>query len=242
MNIIIPLTKLNNIQNEGYNYPLILTEVNGAPLLQQVINNIKSIKGETNVVFIISEIDCVNHKLDKVLKVMLPPCKVCVLKSETKGAPCSILMSTSEVNVSKPTLILNSDQYFDFDLNKHLKTLKNSKCSGGILTFNAIHPRWSTALIENNEVVQISEKNPISSNAIAGFYYFKSYKIFMEAAFLMIEMEDSVNEQYYTSLVLNQLILKNEQVKNITIKSDTYFPFYSLNRIRDFEKKKSKNE
>jgi len=38
--------------------------------------------------------------------------------------------------------------------------------SGGILTFNATHPKWSYAKINDiGDVVEVAEKNPISNNA-----------------------------------------------------------------------------
>lgn len=242
MNVIIPLTRINTANNDGFSYPIILTEIHGVPLLSYVIDNIRSLKNSTNIVFILSEKDCLNYKIDSVLKVLIPSCKICTIINPTKGAPCSILMSISMLDISKETLILNADQFFDLDLNQPLNEFRAKKSSAGIITFKSAHPRWSSALLEKGKFVsQISEKNPISSNAIAGFYYFETLKLFMEGAFSMIESEDLVNEQFYTSIVLNHIILQNKEVVNYSIESDKYFSFYTMNRVKEFEKNYKKH-
>ena len=41
------------------------------------------------------------------------------------------------------------------------------------MTFPNTHPRWSYARIEDDLVVAVAEKQPISRNATAGLYYFR---------------------------------------------------------------------
>ena len=238
MNIIIPLTKLEFINYSGYSQPVLLIEENGYPLINYFINNLKQIDGFKNYVFIVSMEDCLNHKIDKVIKVILPEAKIKILNDKTKGAPCSILMAIDMIDKTDQTIILNADQFFDFDLNKKLKQFIDLNSDAGVFTFEAIHPRWSYIIFDedNNEVIQAEEKNPISKNAIAGFYYFKNFELFFKGSLSAILDESFTNDQLYTSSVINKIILDNKKVHNIKIENSKYFSFYSKSRLEEFKK------
>lgn len=238
MNIIVPLTKLQYLNSNEFNYPVSLIEIKGYPLIKYAIDNLNSISGENNFVFILSKDDCVKFRLDNLIKVLVPSAKVVILDSKTKGAPCSILMAIKEISKNNKTLIVNSDQYFNLDFNKCINDLIDSKADAGIVSFDAIHPRWSFVSLDSSRkiVLQSSEKNPISRNAIAGIYYFKEFNTFFNSTIKAIEMEDYLNDQLYTSSILNQVILDNKIISNISIDSKKYFSFYSIDRINEFKK------
>jgi dTDP-glucose pyrophosphorylase len=237
MNIILPLAGMSSFDNQNNFYPLPLREVSGKPLIQYVVENLLTIKGGNKFIYILKEEDCLKFHLDNTLKLLTPNCEVVVLKTETYGAVCSILMAVEFVNKDDDTIIVNADQVFDLSLNSIINQFRDEKTDAGLITFESVHPRWSYVIVdENDNVLQAQEKNPISRSAIAGFYYFKSFNDFIESAFEAIEIEDYYNNKLYTSALINQMILLNKKVTHKSINSKNYISFYSPQKIAEFER------
>ena len=241
MNIILPLAGISSFDDHNNFYPLPLREVSGKPLIQYVVENLLTIKGVNEFIYILKEEDCLKFHLDNTLKLLTPNCEVVVLKSKTFGAVCSILMAVDSVNKDNDTIIVNADQVFNINLNSIINKLRDEKTDAGLITFESVHPRWSYVMVdENDNVLQAEEKNPISRSAIAGFYYFKSFNDFIESAFQAIEIEDYYDNKLYTSALINQMILLNKKVTHKSIDSKNYISFYSTQKIAEFERYISK--
>ena len=161
--------------------------------------------------------------------------KVIVLEGETAGAICSCLMATSEIDNDDELIIANSDQIIDVDYSSVIEELNSKKCSGGVITFDNIHPRWSYARTKDDEVVEIAEKRPISKNAIAGFYYYKKGHYFIEYAKKAVLKGKMVNGKYYISESLNEMILDGMKIGYSRIEREKYHSFYSPEKIKEYE-------
>jgi NDP-sugar pyrophosphorylase family protein len=236
MNIIIPMAGNNTFNSADYFYPKPLIDVGGLPLIQYVTENLQSIEGDNKFIYIIREEEATKFHLDNTLKLLTPNCEVIILKNETKGAVCSILFCIDQIDKEEEMIVVNADQVFYEDINPSVNSFRSSDAAGGVITFDSVHPRWSYAITdENNDVIQTVEKNPVSRNAIAGFYYFKSFNLFKEAAFKSLYIEDFLDGQLYTSTLLNQLILQNLKVGSYKVSSSNYKSFYSPQKIKEFE-------
>ncbi|MCW1559104.1 glycosyl transferase family 2, partial [Campylobacter jejuni] len=49
--------------------------------------------------------------------------KIIILKNETQGMVCSVLMAIDEINLNDSLLIVNMDQIFECDLNEVISDL-----------------------------------------------------------------------------------------------------------------------
>jgi NDP-sugar pyrophosphorylase family protein len=238
LNIIIPLAGSSELfANAGYMYPKPLIEMHGKIMIEAVLENPLKINAEKRFIFIIKEEDCIKYHLDNTLKLLVEGCVVLVIKKSTSGALCSVLMAIDLISKDDELLILNADQIIELDFNKPLQLFKENKADAGIVTFTSIHPRWSYALIQDEKVVQTAEKNPISKNAIAGYYYFKNATVFFNNSFSTIRKGAAINGVFYTSSVINEYVLENRNVINFPIEDGTYFSFYSPQMIADYELK-----
>lgn len=237
LKIIIPIAGTSELFiKAGFLYPKPLIEINGAPMIELVIEKTKSLTIDHQLVFVLKEEDVSKYHLDNTLKLLSPNCQIVVLKKDTKGALCSILMTIDYIDDNDSILILNGDQIIDVDFNEIINSLNAKHADVGIVTFNSIHPRWSFAKIENEVVVQTAEKNPISNNAIAGFYYFTNAKMFFENAFQCILNDVQLDGIFYISPVINEFILKNKKVINYNIEKSKYHSFYSPQMINEYLK------
>jgi len=237
MTIVMPLAGKWSLDGDGHFYPLPLREVLGKPLIQYVVENLLTISSTNKFIFILKEEDCLRFHLDKTLKLLAPNCEVLVLRNETNGSVCSILMAVEKIPKDQEIIIVNGDQVFNQNLDVIIDHFRNECADSGVMTFESVHPRWSYALIdENNDVSQVEEKNPISRHAIAGFYYFRSFNDFIECAFEAIKIESYYENRLYTSSLINQMILLNKKVVHKLIDSKNYMSFYSTQKISEFEK------
>jgi len=222
--------------NAGYAYPKPLIEVNGLPMIQLVIENIGEITEPCEFIFIINNDEAVKYHLDNTLRLLTPHCEVIKLKKGTKGGLCSVLMSIDHIKPDDSLMIVNGDQIIGEDFNRFLNHWKQNAADAAVVTFRSVHPRWSYARIENGQVMQTAEKNPISNYAIAGYYYFANAATFFECAFQTIKNDVKLNGNYYISPVINEYVLKNKKVLNYDIASSQYHSLYSPQMLNEFEK------
>ena len=88
------------------------------------------------------------------------------------------------------------------------------KIDGGILTFDAIHPKWSYAKVDKNKVVtEVAEKKVISNHATVGVYYWKKGNDFVKYAEKMIQQNIRVNNEFYVCPVFNEAIKDKKIIK-----------------------------
>ena len=224
--------------DESYPFPKPLIEVGGKPMIQVVVENLSEINGEKKFIFIVRREDCVRFHLDNTLRLLTGGnCEIIRLSSETRGAACSCLMAVDFIDNEEKLIIVNGDQVIDQELNTGVDFLIERSFDAGVISFQSVHPKWSyVRLNEQGDVNETAEKNPISKNAIAGFYYFKKGSDFVKSAVKSIEKEVLVNNMYYIAPTMNELILENKTIGVYHLKnSEHYHSFYSPQKIRDYE-------
>lgn len=240
MNILVPLGGKSTFFNDGeFKFPKVLIEIDGKPMIELVVNNIK-LKGESvRFVFVINKEDQERYHLDSVLSLITDgECEVVVLQGSTKGACCSALMAIEYINNADELLICNGDQLINEDLNGIINEFRAEDADAGVICFEAVHPRLAFARIENGEVIETAEKHPISKNALAGYYYYKKGSDFVEAAMLSIEKDANVNGLFYIAPVLNEMILKNKNIKHRMINSDQFYTFNVPEKVKGYRRYK----
>src|SRR5512138_365267 len=72
------------------NYPLCLTEINGAPLIQHLVNACKVI-GEIRIIAAFRRSDIDAFHLDNVIQVLSPGATIVSADRDTRGAACTAL-------------------------------------------------------------------------------------------------------------------------------------------------------
>jgi dTDP-glucose pyrophosphorylase len=237
LKIIIPLAGSSDLFiNAGYPYPKPLTDVNGTPMIELLMQSISPITQLHQFVFIIKEEDALKYHLDNTLKLLAPDCEVIKLKKNTQGGLCSVLMAIDHIEDDDTLIILNGDQIIDEDFSVILNYWATNTAEAGVVTFKSVHPRWSYVRIEDGLVMQSAEKNPISQHAIAGYYYFANAGLFFECAYQSIKNGVKLDDNYYISPVINEYVLQNKKVLNYKIENAQYHSFYSPQMLNEFEK------
>jgi len=89
----------------------------------------------------------------------------------------------------------NSDHYIEWDSNEFMYSMIADDVDGGILTFEATHPKWSfVKLDENGFVTEVAEKKPISNIATVGLYFWARGSDYVKYAEQMIKKDIRTNK------------------------------------------------
>lgn len=236
LKIIIPIAGSSELFNPAeYFYPKPLIEINGQPMIEVVLGNLKEFIVPHEIIFIIKNEDAKKFYLDNTLHILSPNSTIIQLQNPTKGALCSVLLSIDKIDDDDEILILNGDQLIEEDFNEIYDYWQNKNADAGLVTFKAVHPRWSYVKLNNEMVTETAEKRPISNQAIAGYYYVRKAKNFFQAAFNVILNEAQINDIYFISSTFNELVLRNMKIYTYEISSEKYISFYSPEKIKQYE-------
>tara|TARA_R110000824_G_scaffold401421_2_gene612084 strand:- start:7215 stop:7928 length:714 start_codon:yes stop_codon:yes gene_type:complete len=207
MKVLIPMAgEGSRFIKEGYTFPKPLIEVNGKPMIQNVIDNLDF---DCEYIFLVrkSHIDKYAGILSTLERATNGKCNVVVVDSLTEGAACTALLAKDLINNDEDLLIANSDQFIEYKPQNFL-TIKNlSDVDSIVFTFNAVHPKWS--FVKTNSrgfVTEVAEKKPISNIATCGIYWYRKGSDFVKYAERMIDNNISVNGEFYIAPVYNELI------------------------------------
>lgn len=215
-NILIPMAgEGSRFKKAGYTFPKPLIEVNGKPMIQLVVDNLGF---DANFIYVVRKEHYDKYNLKSFLNLITPDCKIIQVDSLTEGAACTTLLAKEYIDNENPLIIANSDQFMVWNQTDFYYKMIETKADGGIVTFRSTHPKWSYAKLgENNNVIEVAEKNPISDHATTGVYYYRRGSDYVKYAEQMIEKNIRVNNEFYVCPVFNEFIKDGKKVKTFNI-------------------------
>jgi len=224
INICIPMAgEGKRFKDAGYEVPKPFIPVNGKPMIQRVIENLDFAKYGMRFIFIVQKKHCEQFNFDVKIREAIENSygKKVAISSDiiqidyiTEGAACTVLKARDLINNDTQLLIANSDQLVDWSIDLFMKSIEITKSDGAIPVFHATHPKWSYAeLDEDGNVIRVREKEPISTYATIGLYWFAKGSDYVWAADEMIHKNLRVNNEFYVCPTYNELIIpKNKKV------------------------------
>jgi HAD superfamily hydrolase (TIGR01509 family) len=212
LNVLVPMAGAGSrFAQQGYTFPKPLIEVNGKPMIQVVVENLNI---DAHYIFIVQQEHYEKYNLKYLLNLIAPGCDIVQINGITEGAACSTLLAKDYINNDAPLLIANSDQYVEWNSNECMYAFTTDEIDGGIVTFEASHPKWSYAKLgDNGFVTEVAEKKTISNEATVGIYYWKHGKDYVKYAEDMISKNIRVNNEFYVCPVFNQAIEDDKKIK-----------------------------
>lgn len=224
---------------KGVDEPATLLSSHGKTVIELLSDKIKAVADTKEVIGVLSETDARSFHLDNVFKLAFNDSHVITVSGQTSGAACSALLAIDYLNKEGELLVLGGDEILDIDFSQAVKYFKSVDADAGIITFESIHPSFSFSIINSdNQVEAVSEKNPISKNALVSLWYFKSSIDFIEGAKSMIRKHAVVNDQFFISPIMNELILKGKKIYSYRIDQSLYFPLKNSMQVRSYLEKK----
>ncbi|HEY1837326.1 MAG TPA: glycosyltransferase family 2 protein [Rhizomicrobium sp.] len=239
MNILIPIAGEDKFfRSDEYFFPKPLVEIAGTPMIELCVRSLTRQFPQAHFIFVVQAEHCTRFSLDGMLRILTEGrCTVLRLDHATRGALCSALMAIDHIAADEPLVVANGDQIVEADLSGFVARATRDGHDGAVITFESLHPRWSFARVDGDGLVcETAEKRVISRTAIAGFYYYKSGKVFVDAALRTLEYESGVEGAYYISQTLNNLILEGRKIAAHRIPADRYHSFYSPQKVQEYER------
>lgn len=216
MKIIVTLSgNSNRFIKEGFvTKPLI--KIDEKLVIEYVTSMFSDVKFE-DFIFLVNDVDVKKYEIDKVLKNLYNKSKIYTISSHTKGPVTSILKITNEIFDDSPYIICYCDLTHKWNYKNFLNTLVETNCDGCLVTHVGMHPyrmrniNFAHLKVNQSKVVEVKEKgyytdNPINEYASSGIYYFKSGKNIKYYFNKLVENKESVNGEYYVTLVYNEMI------------------------------------
>lgn len=217
LNVLIPMAGAGSrFEQAGYTFPKPLIEVRNKPMIQVVVDNLNI---KANYIYIVQKKHREKYNLDTLLNLLTPNCKIVEVDGLTEGAACTALLAKEFINNNAPLFFANSDQFVEWDSNEFMYKMNETNADGGIVTFEATHPKWSFAKVNSYTglVEEVAEKNPISNIATVGYYYWKHGSDFVKYAEQMIDKNIRVNNEFYVCPVFNEAIEDAKEIRTFNV-------------------------
>lgn len=225
MQIIIPMSGIGKrFMDAGYKEPKPLIEVDGIPIIQHVVNLFPK---EQNILFICNNLHLKTTNMRKVLESICPYGKIYEVPNEDRQGPVhAVSLIFENINDMDEVIVTYCDYGTDWDYEKFLKDTRSRNADGAIACYRGFHPhmlgRDNYAFLKEIEVdsrwmLEIQEKKPFTENrmneyASNGTYYFKSGAIMKKYFKQLMRMKQTINNEYYVSMVYNLLVNDNLKV------------------------------
>ena len=213
MNVLIPMAGAGSrFEQAGYSFPKPLIEVNGKPMIQVVVENLNI---DAKHIFIVQKEHYEKYNLKYLLNLITNNnCEIVQVDTMTEGAACTTLLAKKYIDNDEPLMIANSDQFVEWDSNEFMYSMVADNVDGGILSFEATHPKWSFAKLDDDDFVcEVAEKKPISNIATVGIYYWAKGSDYVKYSEQMIEKDIRTNNEFYVCPVYNEAIGDDKKIK-----------------------------
>lgn len=236
MQIVMPLAgRGSRFIARGIKTPKPLLEIRGKPMIKWATDTFPFFD-EHKYIFLVRGDHIAEFGMDKALKKLYPNSDVTVVSTNgmTQGAACTVLLAKDLIDTDEELIIYNPDQHFSCPLEEALET-KDPDVRGMIPVFYATHPKWSYVRVgDSNIVTEVREKEPISTWATSGLYYFSYGKDFVWAAEQMIEKNIRVNNDFYICPTYNELLGRGDKV--VSVESEFMWGLGTPEEVEYFEK------
>ena len=220
----------------GARYPKNLVEIDGEPLVQRVIDGLRdTLQASSRALFLIRDEENRHHHTGEVIRLLAPEAEVVAVPQRTSGAACTALHAVAQIARDEPLVVFNGDQVVNAPLPEILGGFERAGLDGGVVTFDAVHPRWSFVRCgPDGLVVEAAEKRPISRLATAGTYWFARGGDFIDGAMAMIRKGAAVDDAFYICPVYNELILAGGRIGTHHIAREQYFSLASMHGVDSY--------
>lgn len=213
VNVIIPMAgNGSRFLNSGFDTPKPLIQVKGKTLIEHSIDTLGI--GD-NFIFITKLFS--NHIYNEELtQIFLKSTKnFTEVRVEEKqfGAAHSALFAAQHVSMDDELIITNCDQYLEWNSDDFISTVRKQDVDGAIVLYKSTNPKNSFAIISNDLITAVAEKQPISDNALIGVHYWKKAKDFFDSANeLFLDFKNQGYPECYVSVTYNYMIKNNKKI------------------------------
>ena len=235
MIIIIPLGGIGErFKKSGYKKPKALINVFGKPIISFLLDNLNT--DNIDYIFIPYNNEYKKYRFEDFLIKNYPNInfKFFCIENNTRGAAETINIGLNNLIEKRdvPVICLDSDNFYTCDI---ISKWNGENCIFSFEDEN-VNPIYSYVKInENNEILDIKEKEKISNNACTGAYGFSSINELKRYTSKIIEENITQKTEFYTSGVIKVMINEDHTFKNIEILNKNYFSLGTPEQVNQYE-------
>jgi capsule biosynthesis phosphatase len=224
INIVIPMAGAGSrFIKAGFTEPKPLIKSHGKTLIEWAVASFDTLRARRNahLIFVILEEHNQSFKLGDKLRVLFgTDITVISIGAVTSGQATTCLAAKQLINNFNQLIIYNCDTYTTG--NEALLDVIEAKRPDGVLAcFDATDPRYSFARVDKLGYVDLTtEKNPVSSHASTGLYYFRRGQDFIRAAEAMMHSGETAKGEYYVAPCYNELLKAGKKIKIYNVKDN----------------------
>jgi HAD superfamily hydrolase (TIGR01549 family) len=235
MIIIIPIGGIGQrFKDNGYTKPKAYINICGKPIISFLLDNLNT--DNVDYIYIPYNIEYKQYRFEDFLIKNYPNInfKFCCLENNTRGAAETINIGLQNLIEKRdiPVICLDSDNFYTCDI---ISKWNGENCIFSFEDENE-NPIYSYVKInENNEILDIKEKEKISNNACTGAYGFSSINELKRYTSKIIEENITQKTEFYTSGVIKVMINENHTFKNIEILNKYYFSLGTPEQVNQYK-------
>jgi HAD superfamily hydrolase (TIGR01549 family) len=235
MIIIIPIGGIGQrFKDKGYKNPKALINIYGKHIISFLLDNLNT--DNIDYIFIPYNNEYKKYRFEDFLIKNYPNInfKFFCIENNTRGAAETINIGLNNLIEKRdvPVICLDSDNFYTCDI---ISKWNGENCIFSFEDENE-NPIYSYVKInENNEILDIKEKEKISNNACTGAYGFSSINELKRYTSKIIEENITQKTEFYTSGVIKVMINENHTFKNIEILNKNYFSLGTPEQVNQYE-------
>jgi dTDP-glucose pyrophosphorylase len=239
--ILIPMAGAGSrFVEEGYTTPKPLLPILGKPMVVSATNALP--QGD-KYIFVIRDFQISDYQIDQHLSEHFPNSQTVVLDHLTEGQAVTCLKAKELINDEVPLIIGASDngmlynkvlfEQLTYDTDCIVFTFRNNPA---VLAKPQAYG-W-VKIDKDNNIKEMSVKKPISDtpmndHSVVGAFWFKTGKLFVEAAERMIAQNRRINNEFYVDECINDVIQLGYKAKVFEV--DHYICWGTPNDYKTFQ-------
>ena len=218
-----------------WGWPRNLLELNGSNILEMSLRYVTQSKDVKRLLVVLQNAECDEFRTDKVASLAAPQVEIVKAAGETKGALCSSLLASDRLDEDDELVIMNVDQVCLTSLDDMVAEFRARAADVGVATFDSRHPRWSFVRVaENGTIYSCAEKDPVSSRATAGVYWFTKAANFFDSALKLIDGGNLLNGNFFVAPTLNYELLAGRNVREYRLPHGAYTSLHTAEDIYEY--------
>lgn len=236
--VIIPMAgEGSRFAKKGYRLPKPFIDIGGQMMIERVLDGIQ-LSGARYVLVIQQKFITEHAKALDLLRQRYSV-EFVTVKQLTQGASCTALAAREYILPNEPIVFIDSDTLFsNAAFSAFIHDAMERKLDGSLLTFTSSMPCFSYAEIDlEGRLIRTREKEVISNHAIAGAYFFRQGKYFINAAIEMLIYGERSKNEYYMSNVYNYSVTHGLHIGIFTLSAQEWDCVGTPEQLNDYLKK-----
>lgn len=241
VHIIMPMAgEGSRFKEKGYEVPKPLIKLNDKELFRHSLDSLKELEQYYNVryTFIVRKEFITDYNIDETILTYYPNANILSVDKTTKGALETVMIAEDYIQDTEYVIIIDCDLEFKSSSFIDILISEIEDDNPCLLSFYSKDPKYSYAAVNKSmQVINVAEKERISTHALCGCYCIGDGKLFKKCAKIYIYdfYKGKINSpEIYISLIYNYIIneINNDiYIYDMNFHNDHYWSYGTPNDL-----------